>query len=377
MRILHIGKYYAPERGGIESTMQALGEWTAAHDHAVTALVHQRPGVWRTTRETIGGVDVRRVACIGAPLYTPLSPTFPLALAHTLRDAKPDVLHLHMPNPSCFAALVNPAAKRARWLVHWHSDIPPDAPDWRLRVAYRAYRPFEQALLKRAHAIVTTSRAYLDASSALAPWRDKAHVIALGCGDSAPVPARQDLWPVGDGLRVLAVGRMSRYKGFEVLLDAIAQASDARLLLIGEGECAAELRDRVATLRLEDRVRFAGAVDDDTLLGAYAAADVFVLPSLNRGEAFGLVLLEAMRAGVPVIASAIAGSGIGDVVADGETGLLVAPGDADALADALARMRDADLRRRLGNDGRRRWLEHFTLEQSARRWLSLYEAQLH
>lgn len=373
MRILHLGKYYAPERGGIESHLRALCEWTAARGHAVAALVHQRPGTWRTTRETIGGVEIRRVACIGAPVYTPLSPTFPLELARALRDFEPGLLHLHLPNPSCFSLFASARARRLPWIVHWHSDIPPDAPDWRLRFGYRAYRPFEQALLKRARAIVATSQSYLDASVALKPWRAKTSVIPLGTDDVTLPPAQPDLWPAGDGLRLLAVGRLSHYKGFDVLIDALKQTAQTRLLLIGEGECADDLRALAVERDLGNRIRFAGALDEETLLAAYATADALVLPSLNRGEAFGLVLLEAMRARLPVIASAIPGSGIGEVVVDGETGILVTPGDAAALATAIGRMNDPELRQRLGAGGRRRWEIQFTLERAAQRWLALYE----
>lgn len=376
MRILHLGKYYAPERGGIESYTQALCEWTAARGHEVGALVHQRPGVWRTVQERVNGIDVQRVACIAAPVYTPISPTYPLALSRALGGLAPDLLHVHLPNPSCFALLASARARRVPWLVHWHSDIPPDAPDWRLRTGYRIYRPFEQALLKRAAAIVATSQAYLDASTALAAWHGKARVIALGAADVAPPPPRHDLWPDGDGVRWLAVGRLSRYKGFDVLLRALADVPGARLVLVGEGECANALRETAAACGVANRVRFAGALDDATLLAAYAAADAFVLPSLNRGEAFGLVLLEAMRARLPVVASAIQGSGIGEVVADGDTGVLVPPGDAPALAGALARLHDANLRQRIGARGRQRWEERFTLERSAERWLALYEEAL-
>jgi len=372
MRILHLGKYYAPERGGIESYTQALCEWTAARGHAVAALVHQRPGIRRTTRDTVNGIDVRRVACIAAPVYTPISPTYPFELSRALGELAPDVLHLHLPNPSCFALLASAHARRIPWVVHWHSDIPPDAPDWRLRIGYRVYKPFEQGLLKRAAAVVATSAAYLNASVALAPWRAKARVIALGAGDVALPPPRRDLWPDGDGVRWLAVGRLSHYKGLDVLLRALADVPDARLAIIGEGECANLLRATAAECGVAGRVNFAGSVDDATLLSADAAADAFVLPSLNRGEAFGLVLLEAMRARLPVVASAIPGSGIGEVVDAGETGVLVPPGDAKALASALARLRDADLRARMGARGRARYEDRFTLERSAQRWLQVY-----
>ena len=372
MRILHLGKYYAPERGGIERYLQALSEWMVARGETVGALVHQRPGVWRSSSEAMGGVEVRRVACLAAPVYTPLSPTFPFALARALREFEPDVLHLHLPNPSCFAALLSARARRLPWVVHWHSDIPPDAPDLRLRLGYRAYRPFEQALLKRARVIIATSQSYLDASTALAPWRSKVVVIPLGI-DELPAPkTSRDLWPAGNGLRLLAVGRLSHYKGFDVLIDALAKTRDARLVLVGEGECAATLRARAVGRNVAERIHFAGGLDEAGLLAAYAAADAFVLPSLNRGEAFGLVLLEAMRAHLAVIASAIVGSGVGEVVVDEGTGLLVRPHDADALASAIDRFNDAALRERMGAAGRQRWAERFTLERSAQRVLASY-----
>jgi glycosyltransferase involved in cell wall biosynthesis len=372
MRILHLGKFYPPERGGIESYTRALCEWSAGQGHAVAALVHQAPGTRRTSREMVDGVEVRRVACIGTLLYTPLSPTLPLELSRALRELDPDLLHLHLPNPSCLAVLASAQARRRPWIVHWHAEVPADAPSWRLRAAYRAYRPFEQALLKRASAIVTTSQPYLDASIALSPWRAKTRVIPLGVADVAPPSSRADLWPDGAGIRVLAVGRLSHYKGFDVLVDALANAPHVRVLLVGEGEGDESLRARAAERGVASRIRFAGGLDDATLLAAYASADVFALPSLNRGEAFGMVLLEAMRARLPIVASAIPGSGVGEVVADRETGLLVKPGDADALADALKQL-DADaLRTRFGEAGRARFERQFTLERSAEQWVALY-----
>jgi glycosyltransferase involved in cell wall biosynthesis len=372
MRILHLGKFYPPERGGIETYTRALCEWTAARDHAVAALVHQAPGTRRTSRDVLDGVEVRRVGCIGSLLYTPLSPALPLELSRALREFEPDLLHLHLPNPSCLAVLATPRARRRPWIVHWHAEVPVDAPDWKLRAAYRAYRPFEQALLKRARAIVTTSQPYLDASPALAPWHAKTRVIPLGIADIASPSPRDDLWPAGTGIRVLAVGRLSHYKGFDVLIDALAKTPNARVLLVGEGECDASLRAHAVERGVASRIRFAGGLDDAALLSAYASADAFALPSLNRGEAFGMVLLEAMRARLAIVASAIPGSGVGEVVADDETGLLVPPRNADALTAALTKLDDPALRTRLGDAGRLRFERRFTLERSAEQWLALY-----
>ncbi|MEO7063534.1 MAG: glycosyltransferase [Dokdonella sp.] len=377
MRVLHLGKYYAPERGGIERYLQALAEWSVAQDDRVGVLVHQRAGRWRRTQDVIHGVDVRRAGCVAAPLYTPLSPGFPFELARALREIRPDLLHLHLPNPSCFAALASPAARRLPWIVHWQAEVAPDSPNWRLRTAYRAYRPFEQAVLARASAVIATSQAYVDASIPLTPWHAKIVVIPLGIEDATPVAPAPGLWPSPTGLRLLAVGRLSHYKGFDVLIEALAQIADASLLLIGRGECERTLRALARERGLGGRVAFAGELDDATLAAAYAAADAFVLPSLDRSESFGLVLLEAMRAGLAVVASAIPGSGVGTIVVDGETGLLVAPGDAQALSRSISRLRDdAPLRAKFGAAGRARWEHAFTLSQSALAVQTLYQRVL-
>src|SRR5690606_9634916 len=185
MRVLHVGKYYAPQRGGIERHLQDLAEWFVDHGDAVSALVHRAPGQWRSTRESLHGVDLRRVGCLAAPLYTPIGPTFPWQLRRALKEFRPDLLHLHLPNPSCFAALLSPRARKLPWLVHWHADVPPDMPDWRFRAAYSVYSRFERAMLARARFIVATSSAYAGASAALAPWRDKVRIVPLGIGAAA------------------------------------------------------------------------------------------------------------------------------------------------------------------------------------------------
>ncbi len=379
MRILHVGKYYAPERGGIERYLQDIAEWQVAHACSVRVLVHQRPGRRHGAMDSMAGVQVQRVGCLAAPMYTPLSPAYPLAFARSIREFRPDIVHMHLPNPWCFAALCSPRARKIPWIVHWHADVSPEVPDWRIRAAYRVYRPFEQALLARSCAIIATSEAYLDASTALARWRDKTRVIALGI-DAEKAAAQHSVrtdqspagWPDDRSLRLLAVGRLSHYKGFRFLLDALAQTPDASLLLVGRGETEAPLREQVRHLALESRVQLSGELDDAQLRAAYAGADVLVLPSLDRSEAFGLVLLEAMRAGLPVIASAIPGSGVSSVVADGETGLLVPPANVDVLVDAIGAMRDASLRTRMGNAGHARWQSMFSLDRSASALMSVY-----
>lgn len=383
LRIAHLGKYYAPVRGGIERVTQDLAQWQAAQGHAVDVLVHQRPGLHSTTNERLNGVTVRRVGSLGAFLYAPISPAWPRELARLLDEGRPDILHVQMPNPWCFFLLASRAARRIPWLLHWQADVTAAVPDWRVGAAYRAYRPLQRALLRRAAAIVTTSPAYADASQPLAQWRERVQVIPIGIaplrdppGQDAIATARA-LWPSGDGLRLLAVGRLSYYKGLSVLLDALASTDDARLLIVGDGEQRNALQQRVAALRLTARVRFAGELGDESLLSAHAAADALVLPSLDRSESFGVVQLEAMRAATAVIASDVPGSGVGSVAQHGVTGLHVPPGDAGALGAAIAQLAvDRDACRRMGAAGQARWRAQFSLDASAGAFVDIYR-QLH
>jgi glycosyltransferase involved in cell wall biosynthesis len=294
-----------------------------------------------------------------------------------LREFRPDLLHVHVPNTSAFALLGSARARRLPWVVHWHADIPQDSPSLALRLAYPVYRPFETALLRRAAAVIATSPHYRDSSRALAPWREKVSVVPLSLPEPLPPSSAAPMpWP-DQPLRLLAVGRLSHYKGFDVLLQALAATPGVGLILVGDGEEEAALRALADRLGLVDRVQFAGHVDDATLHAAYASAHAFCLPSLDRAEAFGMVLLEAMRARLPIVASRIAGSGVNHVLDDRAAGLLVPPADAASLAKALARLRDdAELRRTLADAGNARWRRCFIPARTTPALLDLYRQVL-
>ncbi len=338
----------------------------------VAALVHSAPGQSRTPfRWHDNGALIDEVPCHGQLIFAPVSPSWPMRFARLLRDFKPQLLHLHVPNPSVFWLLALPAARRIPWIVHWHADIPEGTTKRALRLAYPPYRAFERALLNKAGRIVATSETYRRASRVLSRHEEKTRVIPLGLAD-APPAGKAPEWPSA-GLRVLAVGRLSYYKGFDVLLDAVAKLPQVSLLLVGSGEQRAALEQRIGDLAVSDRVRMAGNIDDATLQAAYEACDVFCLSSIDRAEAFGMVLLEAMRAGKPVVASDIPGSGVGSVVVDGETGTLAPVRDVDALVRALAAMAASpQMRERYGAAGHARWARDYRIDAVNLRWLELY-----
>ncbi|AUN96468.1 glycosyl transferase family 1 [Pseudazoarcus pumilus] len=309
---------------------------------------------------------LKRVPVLCQAVYAPLAPVFPFALRRLLREFEPQVLHLHMPNPSAFSALLFAAALRVPWVVHWHADVVAAKGRARLSLAYRLYRPFEQLLLARAARVIATSPPYLDASEPLKRWRDKCSVIPLGL-DLSRYPAqpdmKQDSWTCG-AFRVLAVGRLSHYKDFPTLVRAVSGLTGVELLLAGDGEQRSELEALADAA--QGRVRLLGAVSDARKDALLANCDVLCLASIERSEAFGLVLLEAMRYARPCIVSELPGSGMPWVVREAQAGLLAKPGDVADWRRALTLLRDdARMRGEMGERAARSVHRLFSMQACA------------
>ena len=384
MRVLHIGKYYPPFAGGIEHFLADLLPALHVQGVAAAALVHdeqpRRRSQWPAPDMII---PVYRAPCYGQLLYAPVSPQFPFRLVRALREFRPDLLHLHLPNTSAFWALAIPAARRLPWIIHWHADVVASLLDRRLALAYRFYRTFEQRLLAASRAVIATSPPYLNASPALEPWRERCCVIPLGLDpnriptpDAAVLARAEALW--GDTrFRVLAIGRLTYYKGHDVLIRAAAALPDSRVLIVGTGEQRARLETLIQALRLGERVLLPGFQPDADLNALLASCDVLCLPSLERTEAFGLVLLEAMRFGKPVVVSDIPGSGAGWVVQQAGHGLLAPTGDPVKLAAALQELQQDSARRQsLGQAGAAALRERFGIEPVAAAAAELYRRVL-
>lgn len=339
MRILHVGKYYHPYRGGIENFTRDLCRSQAAAGHDVRALVHDEVRRGRTRSVEIERVVVVKAANLGELVYAPMSPTFGLHLARIERDFRPDILHLHMPNLS--AAWLAARPPRAAFVVQWHSDVVPSEIEARLKFFYTFYKPMESRVLKLADAVAATSTDYQRHSEPLSRVTNKLGVIPLGLDPSRldfPDKAPSYL-PTGDfRATVLSVGRFTYYKGFEHLIRAAAKLEGVRVVIAGSGPLAGKLAGLARELGVADRVVMPGEVDDAELAALYRVGDVFCLPSVERTEAFGLVLLEAMSQGLPLVTTAVAGSGMNSVNEHGVTGVSVTPSDPEALAKALDSM---------------------------------------
>jgi len=380
MRVLHIGKYYPPFSGGIENFMAELLPRLEKRGVQVSAIVHDHQRGRGSANDMVDGVPILRVRTHGQLLYAPLAPAFPYHLGRVLRRFRPDLLHLHVPNTSAFWPLLDPRARRIPSVVHWHSDVAGSEFDRRIARAYPLYRPWERALLRRCSRVILTSPPYLEASPALSPWHSKCTVIPYGLDaerlaqpdERALREAGERWWGRTTSLRVLAIGRLAYFKGHSVLVRAAANIP-GRIVIAGEGPMRGSLERLIGDLGVADRVTLAGDVRGAALHALLCTCDCLALPSIERTESFGIVLIEAMRYGKPVVASAIPGSGVGWVARDGETALLVPPGQPDALAGALSVFAaDAGLRERFGEAGRRRFFEHFLIDPAVDRIQQLY-----
>lgn len=371
MKLLQVSKFYPPELGGIEAVARDLSAGLIARGVDVEVLcAHTR---WeREESSGVAGERVTRAASLGLWLSTSMAPGLVTELRRR-RDAA-DVVHVHMPDP--LAALAVWAARpRGRVVLHWHSDVV------RQRIAMQVYRPLERWLLARADAIVATSAAYADSSVPLAPWRHKVVVVPIGAPPPVPPPAHRvrRLRELAAGRRIVfALGRMTYYKAWEVLVHAARSLPDDVLVLVGGGgPDLAHYRALAREAGVDGKVLFQGAMADADVEAAFAEAEVFCMASTVRAEAYGVAVLEAMARGRPVVATEIPGSGLGWLVQHGVTGLKVPVRDPAALAAALQQLLDdAALRTRCGEAGRARWASAFTVDAMCDRMLALYRGLL-
>ncbi|HZD56703.1 MAG TPA: glycosyltransferase, partial [Anaerolineales bacterium] len=270
----------------------------------------------------------------------------------------PQITHLHFPYP--VAELSQLVAGRGRpYVFSYHSDIIRP----RQQLFLRFYRPVLWRVLREARRVLVASPSYLRTSPFLQVVASKCVIVPYGI-DPLPFVQASPGYARGKRPRLFFHGRHRYYKGVDVLLRAMTQIN-ADLWIGGDGEMRGEWAELAAELGLQDRVRFLGDIPRHELPGVYASVNIFVLPSTLRAEAFGIVLPEAMAAGLPCVTTEL-GTGTSFVVQDGLTGLVVPPGDPDVLARALRRLlEDPELRVRMGAEGRARVIAEFTVEKMA------------
>lgn len=372
LRVLHLGKYYPPAPGGIESLVRdmAVGQVQAGLDVTVHVFQHRKGE--STSHEEDCGVKIMRHACRANFAKLDISAD----LVDHIRRARPDIIHVHVPNPSMILALLaaRDLANDVPIVVGYHADV--------VKQKLRAllFRPIEHRFYRRVAAITTPSPAHGLNSRVLRPYFDRVRMVPLALNlDPYLNPSADDL-ETAEHLRQsvsgpiwLACGRLVYYKGFMTAIAALARTTTGgQLWIIGTGPDRLKLENEAVRLGVADRVKFLGHVS--RTVPYYYAADAFWFPSNARSESFGLAQVEAMASGCPVINTKIPHSGVPWVSLDQETGLTVPVGDHEALAIAADQLaRHPELRSRLGNAARRRAIDQFEIGAMVRRLNVVYE----
>jgi len=339
--------------------------------HQSSLLVARDRGMGR--RFIRDGISVEAVTSFGTVMSSPLAPSFPLRLAQRARKAS--LVALHHPFPLNDIGVAIGLPKHTALVVHWHTKIVGKRP------FAAALSPILMHTLARAERIIVSHPALIKNSPFLVRYADKCAIIPFGI--------HADYWDeLDDSQRrkatdlraryprlILATGRLVPYKGFHVLIEALRQV-DATVLIVGEGPLAHDLRQTARRLGVGERFILAGGLSRDDLKVHFHAARMFVVPSVSEAEAFGIVQLEAMASGLPVINTDLP-TGVPNVARNEREGLTVPPGDPAALAAAINRLLDDEaLARNLGLSGRGRVAAEYRAEVFVRRIEDVYEAAI-
>lgn len=342
--VLHIFKVYYPDLFG--GTLSVIRDICAGLKDTFRAgvLVCSKSG--RQRRIVVNDVAVERVRSFGDVLSLPAAPTYPWRLWR--RIAQHDLLALHAPFPLADLVFAFGLGRNRPLVVHWHADIVSHAG---LR---RFVEPLMRRTLQRADAIIVSDAVLVDKTPLLQEFSGKCHVVPFG------VDVSKYDWPAvrldrvnERGRLVLACGRLVPYKGFDVLVRAAA-AKRFEVWIVGEGRERARLEQLINSLGVRDRVRLLGSVPESERVKLMRIADVFVMPSVTNAETFGLVQLEAMAAGRPIVNTSL-DTAVPQVARDGIEAITVPPGDPEKLAEAIdALIRDPERRQRMGLAARHR-----------------------
>ena len=364
MKVLQLGKFY-PIRGGVEKVM-----WDLTRGLSGKGIDCDMLCACLTSDETIRLNEhgrVFRVKALAKKAATMIAPKMITWLRK--HQGEYDIIHVHHPDPMACLAL-RLSGYKGRVILHWHSDI------LKQKTLLKFYAPLQRWLIRRADTIIGTTPVYLKESPYLQDAQDKTVAVPIGI---KPVTFDEELvrqWKqryAGKKL-VVSIGRLVPYKGYTYLIQACQHlGGDYQVLVVGDGPLMDNLLGEVQEYGVQDRIHFLGYVEDDEMHALLAACDLFVMSSVMKTEAFGIVQIEAMSLGKPVIATKIPESGVSWVNADGVSGLNVPIRNPQALAEAILKIcTDEKLHGQFSEGAKNRFHENFTLEGMIDRTIKIY-----
>jgi len=346
LSVLHIFKVYYPDLFG--GTLSVIRDICAGLKDifAASVLVCSKFGGQR--RIVVNDVAVERVHSFGDVLSLPAAPTYPLQLWR--RIAEHDLLALHAPFPLADLVFALGLGRSRPLVVHWHADIVSHA------TLRRFVEPLMRRTLRRAEAIIVSDAVLIENTPLLREFANKCHAVPFGVDVSKyDRPDRVN----ARGRLVLACGRLVPYKGFDVLARA-AVGRNFEVWIVGEGREHERLEQLIKELGVEDRVRLLGSVPDSERVRLMCIADVFAMPSVTNAETFGLVQLEAMAAGRPIVNTSL-DTAVPRVARHGMEAVTVPPGDSEQLGEAIdSLIADPERRRHMGEAARHRAMTKYS-----------------
>ena len=347
-----MNKFYPPHIGGIETVVAQRAKYLSRFPKTeVKVLVCQEKG--KGCIEMHNGVEIIRCSSFGTFFSCPLSVSFFVKFLELSKWA--DVIEFHMPFPlEDIACLLSRCSCRV--VLSWHSDV------IRQKKILPFYQPILKKFLRRADCIITATQGHINSSAFLPEFREKCKIIPYPVEIQEKFSVQpiltEKLFSAGK-VKLLFVGRLVYYKGVEVLLEAFRQVNGCELFLCGTGVLEESLKKQANGLP----VHFLGSLPEQDLQSAFADCDIFVLPSVENAEAFGIVQQEAMRYGKPVINTNLP-TGVPFVSLHKKTGLTVPPHDAKALANAIQQLTDSpELRKIYGENAKQRVLQYYPCEK--------------
>ncbi len=323
MNILHIGKFYPPYHGGMEHYLCDLAREQVSQGHQVTVLVHNHQWQTITAKKTtamVDGVQVIRMRSLRPILFAPLMIGLNKQIKQLFQQQKPDIVHLHGPNPSLFMLLLNKKIKQVPWVFSWHSDMVTGNSRWLMKLIYLFIKPIENRLIKQSDCILVSTQDYADHSQQLIKHADKTVVVPLGLRiqelESMDEAKRvsglkwaRAQWPI-QKIKLFNLGRLTFYKNQKMLIEAMRLTHNCHLLIAGDGQLKHRLSQQIDQMNLTESVELLGSQSWSKIHALYDTCDVFCMASNDRAESFGVVLLEAMYHNKIILVPDTVGSGM-------------------------------------------------------------------
>lgn len=367
IRVLQAAKWCHPYIGGIERVVEDIADGMKKRAEMTILVCADGKNTEIETRPD--GVTVIRAGKMFTLFSMPVSMKYLYWFGRLSKKA--DIIQFHAPFPLSDLALFLHHNKNAVKTVWWHSDVV------RQKKLMMVYKPLMRWFLKNIDRIYVAGNAILEQSKHIGEHRERVEIIPFGLNveeyESNPfTPILTESLKDKKNKKVLFVGRLVSYKGVEVLLDAFRGVKDAELFIVGDGDLKVPLKRQANALSCADRIHFLGSLEVTELRSAYRDCDFFVLPSVTRAECFGIVQLEAMVYGKPVINTNLE-TAVPEVSISGVSGLTVEPRNAAQLRNAIIRLcTDDELRERLGKGAKERLYNYYNLNVMADKLYASY-----